>query len=92
MLKNNTPAYDERRRCPLRCIARPRRPQISQRAPNLGGEWVPFFKEIAIMAVLTTGGHTCSFPALETVHKDICHLVLTPFKAGILNLQRALKI
>ena len=44
------------------------------------------------MAVLTAGVHTCSYPVVETVRKDICHLVLPPFKAGILNLQRALKI
>jgi phosphoribosylaminoimidazole carboxylase len=39
---------------------------------------VPFFKEIAIMVVLTTGGQTCSYPVLETVHKDIYHLVFGP--------------
>ena len=44
------------------------------------------------MVVFTAGVHTCSYPVLETVHKDICHLVSAPFKAGILNLQRPLKI
>ena len=83
-----TPAYGERSHCPLRCIARPRHPQNSQRARDLGGEWAPSFKEIAIKAVLTAGVHTCSYPVLEKVHKDVCHLELPPFKAGILSFQR----
>ena len=38
-------------------------------------KWVPFFKEIAITVVLTTRGQTCLNPVLESVYKDICHLV-----------------
>jgi phosphoribosylaminoimidazole carboxylase len=38
-------------------------------------KWVPFFKEIAITVVLTTGGQTCFYPVLATVYKNICHLV-----------------
>jgi len=45
-------------------------------------KWVPFVKELAVMVVHGKNGEVCSYPPVETIHRNsICHLVFGPFRA-----------
>lgn len=42
-------------------------------------KFVPFVKELAVVAVRGKSGEVLTYPAVETIHKNnICHLVLSP--------------
>lgn len=84
MLKSRTLAYDGRGNFVLRALS-----QAEEALKALGDrplyaeKWVPFEKEIAVMAVRTTNGDVVSYPVVETVHKDnICQLVFAPLRSS----------
>jgi phosphoribosylaminoimidazole carboxylase len=88
MLKSRTLAYDGRGNFVLRDVA-----QIEEALAALGDrplyaeKWVPFVKEVAVMAVRTRDGEVRTYPAVETVHKEnICHLVFAPLRGRDPNL------
>ncbi|CCM00521.1 uncharacterized protein FIBRA_02555 [Fibroporia radiculosa] len=83
MLKSRTLAYDGRGNFVIR-----EPEQIDAALSFLGDRplyaerWVPFVKEIAVMVVRSATGEVCSYPAVETVHKEnICHLVFAPLRS-----------
>lgn len=83
MLKSRTLAYDGRGNFVIRDAS-----QIPEAISALGDrplyaeKWVPFMKEIAVMVVRSVTGQVCSYPVVETVHKDnICHLVFAPLRS-----------
>ena len=42
-------------------------------------EWAPFVKELAVIVSRGRNACICSFPVVETTHKDsICHTVVSP--------------
>ncbi|KAI0301900.1 Phosphoribosylaminoimidazole carboxylase [Multifurca ochricompacta] len=95
MLKSKTLAYDGRGNFVLRDLSNLQNAlDVLSNRPLYAEKLVPFVKEIAVMVVRTTSGHTYSYPVVETVHKDnICHLVFAPFRSRDAELsQRAHKI
>jgi phosphoribosylaminoimidazole carboxylase len=88
MLKSRTLAYDGRGNFVVRDLA-----QIDEALATLGDrplyaeKWVPFAREVAVMAVRTTAGEVRTYPVVETVHKNsICHLVFAPLRSSDLTL------
>jgi phosphoribosylaminoimidazole carboxylase len=83
MLKSKTLAYDGRGNFVLRDLSHVQDAlEFLTGRPLYAEKWVPFVKEIAVMVVRTTAGQTCSYPVVETVHKDnICHLVFAPLRS-----------
>jgi hypothetical protein len=84
MLKSRTLAYDGRGNYVVRDLA-----EAEQALAALGNrtlyaeKWVPFVKEVAVMAVRKKDGTVMSYPAVETVHKNnICHLVFAPLRSN----------
>ncbi|KAI0922148.1 phosphoribosylaminoimidazole carboxylase ade2, variant 3 [Taiwanofungus camphoratus] len=82
MLKSRTLAYDGRGNFVIHSLSR-----IEEAISALGNrplyaeKWVPFVKEVAVMVVRSSTGEVCSYPAVETIHKDnICHLVFAPLR------------
>ena len=83
MLKSKTLAYDGRGNFVLRDLSHVQDAlEFLSGRPLYAEKWVPFVKEIAVMVVRTARGPTCSYPVVETVHKDnICHLVFAPLRS-----------
>jgi len=80
VLKTRFGAYDGRGNA---LIKKPR--DIESALSKLEGQqlyieqWVPFIKELAVMAVRSTTGEVKVYPVVETIHKNhICHTVLAP--------------
>jgi phosphoribosylaminoimidazole carboxylase len=83
LLKSKTLAYDGRGNFVLRDLSQAQDAlEFLSDRPLYAEKWVPFVKEIAVMVVRTAVGQTCSYPVVETVHKDnICHLVFAPLRS-----------
>ncbi len=83
VLKSKTLAYDGRGNFVLRDLSQAQNAlEFLSDRPLYAEKWVPFVKEIAVMVVRTAVGQTCSYPVVETVHKDnICHLVFAPLRS-----------
>ena len=87
MLKSKTLAYNERRNVFLRDLSHAQDTlKFLSARPLYVEKWVPFFKEIVLMVVLTAVGQTYSYTVLETVLRYLSPCI------WIFNLQRALKI
>jgi phosphoribosylaminoimidazole carboxylase len=84
MLKSRTLAYDGRGNFVVRSLDQAADALAALRdRPLYAEKWVPFAKEVAVMAVRTTAGEVRAYPAVETVHKEnICHLVLAPLRSA----------
>ena len=83
MLKSRTLAYDGRGNFVLRDLANAQEALSTLgNRPLYAEKWVQFSKEIAVMVVRSADGEVCSYPVVETVHKDnICHLVFAPLRS-----------
>jgi phosphoribosylaminoimidazole carboxylase len=83
MLKSRTFAYDGRGNFVLRSPDQATEGISFLKGRQLYAEkWVHFAKEVAVIVVRTTSGGICSYPAVETVHKEnICHLVFAPLRS-----------
>jgi phosphoribosylaminoimidazole carboxylase len=83
MLKSKTLAYDGRGNFVLRDLSHVQDAlEFLSGRPLYAEKWVPFVKEIAVMVVRTPRGQTCSYPVVETIHKEnICHLVFAPLRS-----------
>ncbi len=83
MLKSRVLAYDGRGNYVLRNLDDVQNAiSTLQSRPLYAEKWVPFMREIAVMVVRSVDGMVCSYPAVETVHKEnICHLVFAPLRS-----------
>jgi phosphoribosylaminoimidazole carboxylase len=84
MLKSRTLAYDGRGNFVLRSLDdAPAALEALRGRPLYAEKWVPFTREVAVMAVRTTSGEVRAYPAVETVHKDnVCLLVHVPLRSN----------
>lgn len=56
-------------------------------------QWVPFIKELAVMAARDMSGNIVTYPVVETVHKNnICHIVFAPAKIDTKIQKKATKL
>ncbi|KZT20561.1 Phosphoribosylaminoimidazole carboxylase [Neolentinus lepideus HHB14362 ss-1] len=82
MLKSRTLAYDGRGNFVISRISQAQAAlEFLGNRPLYAEKWVPFAEEIAVMVVRNTSGEVCSYPAVQTVHKEsIMHLVFVPLR------------